>query len=107
MPIVEIYRYRALVPAAERHAGAQEGDMTYDGMLFVRQAAAGRDEEAMRRGFAQCGVEQPEVFAHATLDPAALARPRNRDWVALIERALRDGASIAQYESPQAPWQDR
>jgi hypothetical protein len=109
MPIVEIYRFRAIQPAAA-HAHAVDlppDAQTYDGILFVRQDAAGRDDEAMRRGFAHCGVEQPDVFANATLDPAVLARPANRDWAPLYERALRDGASVVQYVTPQAPWQGR
>jgi len=107
MSIVEIYRFRAPLPAAARPADAPEGDPGHDGILFVRQAAGGRDEEAMRRAFAQCGIEQPEVFANGTLDAAVLERPANRDWVATYEQALRDGASVVQYAAPQAPWQGR
>src|SRR5579862_2806056 len=95
MPIVAVYKFRATFRATEtqQHALPRDG-LSREGLLLLRQDSDARDDAAAVAACAGHGAFDAVIERYSPLDPAALSKPQNRDFVPLHATALSEGSAM-------------
>ncbi len=98
MPIVAVYKFRATFRATEtqKHALPRDG-LSREGLLLLRQETDARDDAAAVAACASHGAFDAVIERYSPLDPAALSKPQNKDFVPLHATALGDGSAMMYY----------
>ena len=93
MAIVAVYKFRATFPASSDSQGGE----SREGLLLLRQDADTRSDADAVAACATHGALDATIERYSALDTAALQMPRNRDFVALHDQALREGSALVSY----------
>ncbi len=98
MPIVVLYKFRAIFRSTEtyQHALPRDG-LSREGLLLLRQETPGRDDAAAIAACASVGAFDAVIERCTVLDPAVLDKPANAEFVPLYASALRDGSATMYY----------
>ena len=98
MPIVAVYKFRAIFRSTETqtHALPRDG-LSREGLLLLRQATPTRDDAAAIAACATSGAFDAVIERGTVLDPAVLDKPSNAEFVPLYADALRDGHAMMYY----------
>jgi len=98
MPIVAVYKFRATFRATATHQPALPRDgLSREGLLLLRQEADVRDDAAAIAACAAYGAFEAVIERYAPLDPAALDKPQNKEFVELHATALSEGYAMMYY----------
>ena len=93
MAIVAVYKFRANFSATP---GSQDSE-SREGLLLLRQDTDTRSDPDAVAACATHGARDAAIERYSALDTAALQMPRNRDFVALHDQALREGSALVSY----------
>lgn len=98
MPIVAVYKFRAIFRSTETqtHALPRDG-LSREGLLLLRQEADARSDTDAIAACATHGAFEAVIERYTPLDPAVLSKPQNREFVPLHDIALREGSSMMYY----------
>ena len=98
MPIVAVYKFRANFhdTANQKYELPRDG-LSREGLLLLRQDTDARDDAAAIAACAGKGALDAVIERYSPLDPAALDKPQNRDFVPLHAIALEEGSAIMYY----------
>jgi hypothetical protein len=95
MPIVSVYKFRANFRAVD----PLRPDRSLEGLLLLRQETDARDDDAAVAACTGFHAFDAVIERYTVLDVAALAKPQNRDFVALHAKALNEGSALAYYDN--------
>ena len=98
MPIVAVYKFRAIFRSTEtqKHALPRDG-LSREGLLLLRQETDARSDAAAIAACAGHGAFEAAIERYSPLDPAMLDQPQNSEFVRLHAAALREGSAMMYY----------
>ncbi len=100
MPIVAVYKFRAIFRATPTHQHELPRDgLSREGLLLLRQETDARSDAAAVAACASFGAFDAAIERYAVIDPAVLDRPGNRDMAPLYASALKDGNAMTYYQN--------
>jgi phytoene/squalene synthetase len=99
MAIVAVYKFLAKFRSTVDAPGAAPR-LYREGLLLLRQDTEERDDAAAIAACASYEAFDAVIQRYTPMDPTALERPQNSDFIPLHAKALGEGSALVFYEHP-------